>query len=282
LVKETIDQYQDFLDAGFKVEINNEEPYANSQEMVDDLRNNNRIKIFSTESGFGSNEITDAQRADNPLLRDSGFKDVNGKTLLINDVFRAIHDFYGHAELGNSFGPKGEENAWNVHVRMFSPEAARAMTTETRGQNSYVNFSGINEKINGLREEARLLREKGDDAAAQKISDEIYKLSTFADQKIGLLPEEFSKFDVNDKGDQSMLSVNAPSEGRAGDMTITSKAQAQSSVGRILGQIGNIKMITMSERSCTNVFQMYFSFGVVKNVINAYLLPKVTSLTPCT
>jgi len=226
LVKETIDQYQDFLDAGFKVEINNEEPYANSQEMVDDLRNNNRIKIFSTESGFGSNEITDAQRADNPLLRDSGFKDVNGKTLLVNDVFRAIHDFYGHAELGNSFGPKGEENAWNVHVRMFSPEAARAMTTETRGQNSYVNFSGINEKINGLREEARLLREKGDDAAAQKISDEIYKLSTFADQKIGLLPEEFSKFDVNDKGDQSMLSVNAPSEVRAGDMQATENVPA--------------------------------------------------------
>ena len=36
--------------------------------------------------------------------------------------------------------------AWNVHARMFSPLARRAMTTETRGQNSYVNFSGVNEK----------------------------------------------------------------------------------------------------------------------------------------
>ena len=204
LAKETLEQYKDFLDAGFIIEINNEEPYANSQEMIDDLRDNNRIKIFSTESGFGSNKITDKQRKNNPLLKDSGLKDANGKTLLINDVFRAIHDFYGHAELGNSFGPKGEENAWNIHARMFSPLARRAMTTETRGQNSYVNFSGVNERIEALREEARKLREKGDEKGAQKIAEKIYEEGQFADQKIGLLPEEFSQFDEEEQGDISM------------------------------------------------------------------------------
>ncbi len=204
LAKETLDQYQAFLDAGYTIEINNEEPYASSQDMIEDLRNNKRIKIFSTESGFGSKKITKKQRQDNPLLAKTDFKDVNGKPLLVNDVFRAIHDFFGHAELGNSFGPKGEENAWNIHARMFSPLARRAMTTETRGQNSFVNFSGVNEKIEKDRDEARKLREAGDIEGAKKLVDKIYEEGSFAEQKIGLLPEEFSQIDEQDTGDVSM------------------------------------------------------------------------------
>jgi hypothetical protein len=195
LSKETVDQYNAFLDAGYTVEINNEEPYANSQEMIDDLRKNKRIKIFSTESGFGDTPITAKQRKENPLLATTKFKDVNGEPMLINDLFRAVHDFYGHAELGNSFGPLGEENAWNVHARMFSPLARRAMTSETRGQNSYVNFSGVNEKADKLREKARKLREEGKIEEAIKVAEEIYGITSFADQKIGLLPEEFSQID---------------------------------------------------------------------------------------
>jgi hypothetical protein len=210
LAKETIDQYKAFLDAGYVVEINNEEPYANSQEMIDDLRNNKRIKIFSTESGFGEKPITDKQRRENPLLATTEFTDVNDQPLLVNDLFRAIHDFFGHAELGNSFGPKGEENAWNVHARMFSPEARKAMTTETRGQNSYVNFSGVNDRIEALREEARKLRSEGKEQEAQDVVQKIYEEMSFADQKIGLLPEEFYTIDVNDKGDVAVEAVAEP------------------------------------------------------------------------
>ena len=212
LAKETIDQYKAFLDAGYVVEINNEEPYANSQEMIDDLRNNKRIKIFSTESGFGEKAITDKQRRENPLLATTEFKDVNDQPMLVNDLFRAIHDFFGHAELGNSFGPKGEENAWNVHARMFSPEARKAMTTETRGQNSYVNFSGVNDRIEALRDEARKLRSEGKEQEAQDVVQKIYEEMSFADQKIGLLPEEFYAIDVNDKGDVVAEEVAAPVE----------------------------------------------------------------------
>ena len=200
MADETIEQYKALLDAGYFVEINNEEPYGNSQEMIDDLRDNKRMKIFSTESGFGDNPITDAQRNENPLLARTEFKDVNGQPLLVNDLFRAVHDFFGHAELGNSFGPKGEENAWNVHVRMYSPLAAKAMTTETRGQNSFVNFSGINEAITEMRDEARKLREQGKEEEAQAIVQKIYDEFKFADQKIGLLPDKFSKFDIKDEG----------------------------------------------------------------------------------
>jgi len=202
LVKETLDQYQAMLDAGYSIEIDNEEPYANSSEMIDDLRENKRIKIFSTESGFGDQGITDKQRKENPLLASTKFKDVNGEPLLANDVFRAVHDFFGHAQEGNSFGPRGEEIAWQVHSEMYSKDARRALTTETRGQNSWVNFSGVNEKAFKLRDEARELRRRADGIKnpkkkermlrkAKALVDQAYASMSFADQKIGLLSDEF-------------------------------------------------------------------------------------------
>lgn len=202
LATEVLEQYQELLDAGYTIEIVEGEPYKNSADMIADLRDNKRIRILSTEAGFGSDQITDQQREDNPMLDDSGIKDANGKTLLVNDVFRAVHDFFGHAKLGNSFGPKGEEIAWRVHSKMFSPDARRAMTTETRGQNSWVNFSGINEAAFAKRDQARSLREQAEKETdnnkkralleqAEKLVDEAYAEMRFAEQKIGLLPDEF-------------------------------------------------------------------------------------------
>lgn len=225
LAKETVDQYQALLDAGYVVEVNNEEPYDNSEEMIEDLRKNKRIKIFSTESGFGDSKITEQQRAENPLLAKTEFTDKNGVPLLINDLFRAVHDFFGHAELGNSFGPKGEENAWNVHVRMFSPIAARAMTTETRGQNSYVNFSGVNDPVNQLREKARKLRKDGAPIEeVRKVIAEIYNIASFADQKVGLLPLEFSSYDENDTGDTGRQGPNISEKAQEAEK-VSSKTQ---------------------------------------------------------
>ena len=195
MIDETIEQYNAIIEAGYTLEVNNAEPYQSSQEMIEDLRNNKNLKIFSTESGFGEGGITDADRASNPLLAPTEFKDKNGVPLLANDIFRFVHDFFGHAKMGNGFGPIGEENAWNVHSRMYSPKARRAMTTETRGQNSWVNFSGVNDKAFKLRDEARALRKEGKfDEAAKKV-EKAYELMRFADQKIGLLPEEFTKTD---------------------------------------------------------------------------------------
>lgn len=197
LAKETLAQHQAILDAGYEIEINNAEPYANSADMIADLRDNKRMKIFSTESGFGDTPITDQQRAENPMLRDSGFKDVNGQPLLVNDVFRFVHDFFGHAERGNSFGAKGEENAWDAHSRMYSPEARKAMTTETRGQNSWVNFSGVNDAAFKLRDKARALRKQGKTDEAAAVVEQVYKMMRFADQKVGLLPDEFVQNDYD-------------------------------------------------------------------------------------
>ena len=143
MAKETLEQYEAILDKGYKIEIweGEGEPYKNSAEMIADVRDNKHMYIFGTEAGFGEGEITPEKRAENAMLTETQYKDVTGKTLLVNDVFRFVHDFFGHTELGNGFGPIGEENAWMVHSRMYSPEARRAMTTETRGQNSWVNFN---------------------------------------------------------------------------------------------------------------------------------------------
>lgn len=189
MAEETIAQYKEIVKDGYFVEINNEEPYSSSEDMIKDLKENKRFKVFSTESGFGDTGITEKQRSENPLLKDSGFKDVNGETLLVNDVFRFVHDFFGHAKFGNSFGPIGEENAWMIHSVMYSPLARRAMTSETRGQNSYVNFSGVNEEAFRLRDKARALRQEGKIEQANKLVEKVYDIMKFADQKVGLMPE---------------------------------------------------------------------------------------------
>lgn len=96
--------------------------------------------------------------------------------LSMNDKFRAIHDLFGHAAEGYSFGPRGEENAWIKHSQMFSAEAQKALTTETRGQNSWVNFGAHNYD------------------SAENHKKLPLKNRPYAVQKVALLPAEFTDF----------------------------------------------------------------------------------------
>lgn len=77
-----------------------------------------------------------------------------------SEVFRVVHDYFGHGILGNEFGAIGEENATLQHLDLYSTDAAPAVVFQTRGQNSWVNFSGVNEEANALRIQARELRKK--------------------------------------------------------------------------------------------------------------------------
>ena len=128
--KETMAQYNHLKQQGVKFEPWQKEgqPYANSQEMTQDARNGHLY--FFTGGDMGP---------DNLLAGQSG-ETVNGVPLTHNDVFRAVHDYYGHALYGNQFGPRGEEHAYRTHSRMYSDQARPAMAFETRGQNSWVNF----------------------------------------------------------------------------------------------------------------------------------------------
>ena len=117
LAEEVEAQWDFCLDHGIAFEpwTSEGQPYANSPEMCEDVRLHRHLYYFT-----GGEE--------HPFLKEN------------NDKFRAIHDFFGHAAEGYQFGPRGEFNAWIKHSQMFSPLAQWAMTTETRGQNSWVNF----------------------------------------------------------------------------------------------------------------------------------------------
>lgn len=164
LIDETLHQYQFVKASGLKVEAIAEgqaDPYpGGSKDVIADLRANH-LWFFPTEQGFG----TEAVRNDNPLLMPTG-EFLGDRELVANDVFRIVHDVFGHGLEGAAFGARGEENAWQAHSRLYSPLAARAMTTETRGQNSWVNF--------------------GPHGEANRANP---KETVYADQKTGLLPE---------------------------------------------------------------------------------------------
>lgn len=165
MVRETIAQFEEVLATGIELHfIRGNDPYKNNPRgVIDDVVNNNRMFVFSTRDGFGSNADFDPK--ENPLLAETEFE-IDGEKILVNDIFRVVHDYFGHVKNGVGFRAEGEENAWQSHASMYSPLARRAMTTETRGQNSWVNFGP-----------------HGDRNRRASAADTIY-----ADQKTGLLP----------------------------------------------------------------------------------------------
>jgi 8-oxo-dGTP pyrophosphatase MutT (NUDIX family)/GNAT superfamily N-acetyltransferase len=100
-----------------------------------------------------------------------------------NNVFRAVHDIFGHAQAverwqaatGNGdaldFGHHGEDHAYRSQAGMFSPAARRALASETRGQNSAFHFGP-----NGRHNRANPTK------------------AIYPDQKAGFLPPEFEQY----------------------------------------------------------------------------------------
>lgn len=137
------------------------QPYSNSKEMIEDVVRNKHLAFFQGGTLPAGHPLADVEP-------DTG--------LTYNDEFRAVHDLFGHAGGGNQFGPQGEERAWALHRQMFPPEAIPALTTETRGQNSWVNFGPH------MRDESGNLLQKGQPgylSAAER---------PYAEQKAGLMP----------------------------------------------------------------------------------------------
>lgn len=138
LIGETNDQFKHILNSGLKIskiKPGQDNPYKSSKDLFHDLHNNNHIWYFPTESGFGSGQADTSH----PMLQPTEHMH-EGQPMAANDVFRIVHDYFGHAKEGHGFGAEGEENAWKNHMQMYSPMAQKALTAETRGQNSWVNY----------------------------------------------------------------------------------------------------------------------------------------------
>ena len=179
LIRQTIAQYQALVDAGYKfwfmdLNIPSNLDYASSPyNALRDLRQNKEMGVFPTTDGYGNSELTESDVAKNPLLAETGIEwSVGGldgpkKAVLANDLFRAVHDAFGHGLEGAGFRERGEENAWQAHIRLFTGAAKAALTSETRGQNSWLNFGPY-----------------GEQNRKAKVEDTI-----FAPQKIGIMPK---------------------------------------------------------------------------------------------
>lgn len=134
---------------GINVEVQDTDPYGDGNplnaisEFRDDVVNNNRMKVMSTKATGGHPFFTNDE----------------------NDMFRAVHDTFGHLGSGRGVDFDGEEAAFQKHARMFTPTARQALATETRGQNS-------------------ALRAHGD----------------FQDQKVAILPERMRSLTFNETG----------------------------------------------------------------------------------
>jgi len=137
LATEVKTQYGALTKAGYKIEpwTGKGEPYASSADMVKDVQDNKHLYFLKTEGNFGKG----AEPKDNPMLQPAGAS-AGDQPLVVNDLFCAVHDFFGHAKEGYQFGPRGEFNAWREHSAMFSPEAQGALAAETLAQNAWVNF----------------------------------------------------------------------------------------------------------------------------------------------
>lgn len=188
LGKETDNQLDAMLSNGMRLSYhkNGEGNYLNSDEMLMDALLNKHLYTFQ-----GGDPHTFLNQFDPQL-------GINA-----NEKFRAVHDYFGHGTTGSSFGPKGEELAYGAHSDLYTPLAKIAAATETRGQNSLVNYSGMNgdlmKKMADLRIKRSDMLRRGE--PVEGIDDRLRELGSqwkYAPQTDFILPPEF--LDVNFKG----------------------------------------------------------------------------------
>tara|TARA_R110000803_G_scaffold210829_1_gene284067 strand:- start:9530 stop:12541 length:3012 start_codon:yes stop_codon:yes gene_type:complete len=139
LVNDIDKQYKEALRAGIKPYfIGKDNPYQSSPSLsLLDMANNRKLGIFPTKDGYGSDKSFDT--SNNPMLAESPY-DIDGVPMLWNDVFRFVHDAYGHGATGAGFRAAGEDNAYISHFASLSPASRLALANETRGQNSALNY----------------------------------------------------------------------------------------------------------------------------------------------
>lgn len=115
--------------------------YGSSTEMIQDALGRGQLNVFSGGDPHEFLNVVDPATGLNQ-----------------NEMFRAVHDYTGHVVPGSRFGPSGEEIAYAAHAQQLSPLAQMALLSETRGQNSLVNYSPLNAD---LIRESNILRKRG-------------------------------------------------------------------------------------------------------------------------
>lgn len=125
-IAETREQYRYLTRTlGIAVHVTLDDPYPDASAMMHDVGTNRRLAVLSSGATGG-----------HPYM-----------SLADNDIFRAVHDYFGHYANRFSFSRHGEESAYRAHRLMYSDAARPALATETRGQNSAFIFVNNGEQF---------------------------------------------------------------------------------------------------------------------------------------
>lgn len=137
-LNETMEQYQYLIDAGYTIEpwMGEGEPYGvDSNTLREDIIKNKHLYYLRSRSATG--EADENETAENYApFRSTGIV-LNGDDVLFNDLFRAVHNIFGHGMVANTFSTQGEFDAYNTHSPMYSKEAQKALFLETVVYNAY-------------------------------------------------------------------------------------------------------------------------------------------------
>lgn len=108
--------------------------YPSSNDMFEDV-SNGHIFVRSTLADIAT------LPSQYPGLRNSQIRDSQGELMTVNDVFRCVHDVYGHWLSSRSehysFSMNGEMHAWIRHRDYYPKSALNALWCETRGQSAW-------------------------------------------------------------------------------------------------------------------------------------------------
>lgn len=196
LEKETVDQFN-ALPIRMSYHRGGEGNYLDSKEMLKDVHLHNHLFVYQ---GGDRHEFL------NRIDPSTGLNS--------NEMFRAVHDYFGHAIKGNTFGPVGEEVAWASHAQMYSPLARIAMTAETRGQNSFVNYTPINAELVDQMENVRRAmvdsQRSGNTAKVEEYKQLLRDLGgqwQYARQASVALPPEMTKLDYSGQLPEYLRSI---------------------------------------------------------------------------
>jgi hypothetical protein len=118
LKEQTLRQFGFLRDTGLRVEpwLGPGQPYRGSRDLTAKLAASRVLYVYLTTSGHGPGRSVD----DHPMCEPSDIR-VRDVDLLYNDLFRAVHDLFGHVMLGSSMTVAGEFRAAYVHMAMYSP-----------------------------------------------------------------------------------------------------------------------------------------------------------------
>lgn len=108
------------------------QPYRGSVELREAVRSTRTLHVFLTSAGHGPGPA----RRDHPMLEPAGIT-VDGVEFCHNDVFRVVHDVFGHVMSGTGFSPSGELTASYCHMAMYPEVAHPALFTEQVAQSCW-------------------------------------------------------------------------------------------------------------------------------------------------